>query len=67
MTNCLIFKILPEYLSNIIDKSKLDIHLYINGFESDISFEKEHQLEMYYILYERKKNYKNFINCTMNY
>lgn len=58
---------MQSYLSNIIDKSKLDIHLYINGFDSDISFEKEHPLEMYYILYERKINYKNFINFASNY
>lgn len=51
---------MSAYLSNIIDKSNLDIDLYINGIDAD--FETTHELEMYYILYEKDKNSINFVN-----
>ena len=48
------------YLTNILDKSKIDINLYVCGLmEND---EDTYQLELYYISYEKTHNSINFVN-----
>ena len=53
------------YLTNTLDKSKVDIMLYVYGLNYE-DLEAKYKLELYYISYEKKNNLINFENNIFN-
>jgi GTP-binding protein EngB required for normal cell division len=53
------------YLTNTLDKSKIDILLYVYALNAYEELEK-YKLELYYISYEKKNNIINFENNIFN-
>jgi GTP-binding protein EngB required for normal cell division len=53
------------YLTNTLDKSKVDIMLYVYGLNYQ-DLEAKYKLELYYISYEKKNNLINFENNIFN-
>jgi hypothetical protein len=53
------------YLTNTLDKSKIDILLYVYGLNYG-DLEAKYKLELYYISYEKKNNLINFENNIFN-
>jgi GTP-binding protein EngB required for normal cell division len=53
------------YLTNTLDKSKVDIMLYVSGLNYE-DIENKYKLELYYISYEKKNNLINFENNIFN-
>jgi GTP-binding protein EngB required for normal cell division len=53
------------YLTNTLDKSKIDILLYVYALNAYEQLEK-YKLELYYISYEKKNNIINFENNIFN-
>jgi hypothetical protein len=53
------------YLTNTLDKSKIDILLYVYGLNYG-DLESKYKLELYYISYEKKNNLINFENNIFN-
>ena len=54
------------YLTNTLDKSKVDIMLYVYALNAYEELEK-YKLELYYISYEKKNNLINFENNIFNF
>jgi hypothetical protein len=54
------------YLTNTLDKAKIDILLYVYGLNYG-DLETKYKLELYYISYEKKNNLINFETNIFNF